>query len=312
MIPVTSTLAALFVGRTALSVLPPGRTGEHALGALPLTCAVSFGLGLAILAAQLFAFVTCGLAVNAWTLLVPWVFVAAARLALAPGAMVPRHAPRRERAGLLALASTGAAAVAVPLAVWSAALAAGEFRVTGVVLDFSELSLFEDLTSALTSCAESAHAELAFLRIASSAAFVQVCAHGLALPELRLGANVRAGLLVLVAAGLVAARTRLAFADDLVHEFLALALGVAFGVEWLVRAERRALALAVCGFAIAPLFAHVRHGPLLAGFAGLVLVVGLTAAPARGRAARWCGAGLAAALCFVVANYAKAWMFGSG
>lgn len=292
MIPVSSTLALVVTGRIALALLPPGHTGAHALGALPLTAAVSFVVGLAVLTAQAAALAACGSPVNGWTLVAPWAAVSAIQLALAPGALVPRHAPVRERASGIALALSVGAGIAAPLAVL---VAGGAFDArTGFVLEFLEADgPLVRLASALGLAR--AHDELLWLRAASAAASVCVLAHGLAISAPRASANVRALVLAAFAAVFVVGRDVFA-EDDAVHALLAATAGVVFGVEWLRNAERRALALAVLAWALFPAFAGPLAGPGAAGVAALALVCALTARPARTRAAVWCVAGAACAV----------------
>jgi hypothetical protein len=282
MIPVFGTLALLVTGRSVLALLPAGHTGSHALGALPLTAAVSWLLGLAVLTAQTAALGACGVRVDAWTLLAPWAIVLALQLALAPGALVPRHAPVRERASTFALGVGVVATFAAPLAI--------AFAQRG------SLETTEHAAPALARLAaglagERAGEWLACARVVSAAALVCVCAHGLA--DVR--ANVRAVCLVVLAVLVVSLREWLAHGDVL-HALLAGTAGVVFGLGWILRAERRSLALAVLAFALTPAFAGALVGPGLAGVAGLVALCVLTARPSRARAASWCTAGLAGAV----------------
>lgn len=292
MIPVSSTLALLVTGRIALALLPAGHTGSHALGALPLTAAVSFFMGLAVLSVQAAALGAFGLRVDAWTLLAPWVVVLAVQLALAPGALVPRHLPVRERASTWSLVLSLGAGLAAPLAVL---VAGGAFDArTGFIEEFFEAnSPLLGIANALGRAR--AHDELLYLRAASTAASVCLLAHGLAVATPRSSANVRALVLAACAAALVLQRDFFA-SDNAVHVLLAATAAIVFSVEWLRNAERRALVLAVLGFALVPAFTGPLAGPGAAGIAGLALLCALTARPARVRAAVWCAAGVVCAV----------------
>lgn len=283
MIQALATLAlVVVVGRTALARTPPGHTGAHALGELPLTAAASFVLGLAVLTAESAALAACGARVNAWTTCVPWIAAGAVQLWLGPGALVPRHLPVRERPGILALGIGAAAACGAALAIASAAF-------DGADAQHATAPALARLADGLAG--EHAAAFLACLRVASAVALVCVCARGLA----GLGANLRAACLAAIALALASQREFLAHGDAL-HALLAGTTGVVFGAGWLVRAERRSLALAVVAFALVPAFAGALVGPGLAGLAGLVATCVLTARPSRARAACWCGAGVLGAL----------------
>ena len=111
----------LGVGRLVLSLLPPGAAGSHDLAALPTTWAASHLCGLAALCLHGALLAAIG-SPSVWTLVVPWLALAALRFATLPGAMVPRHGVLEERpegrdriVGRAALGATAACGAALLL-----------------------------------------------------------------------------------------------------------------------------------------------------------------------------------------------------
>ena len=106
------TLTILAVGRLALSFTPPGWPGEHGPRELAPTLAMSFVLGLTLLAAEATLIQGQHLAI----LLAPWVVLLVVRLLTLPGALRPRHeprsAPRDPRA--VAVIAVGVVGLALP------------------------------------------------------------------------------------------------------------------------------------------------------------------------------------------------------
>ena len=84
-------LAVFLVGRTVLSILPPGLPGRHAPRDLAVTWATSHALGVGVLGASLLGARTLGFGPHPALLIGPWTLVLGVRLATLPGAMVPRH-----------------------------------------------------------------------------------------------------------------------------------------------------------------------------------------------------------------------------
>lgn len=97
------------VGRTLLSVLPPGAPGRMGPRALPLTWSVSHLLGWSALTVQGAWLEGAFGPVSDAALLLPWAAVALSRVVTLPGAMVPRY----ERSTQLSPATVGSIAVLV-------------------------------------------------------------------------------------------------------------------------------------------------------------------------------------------------------
>ncbi|MBW2416543.1 MAG: hypothetical protein JRG76_18765 [Deltaproteobacteria bacterium] len=107
-------LVASVTGRILLSWLPPGPQGSHTPRALPVTWAVSYLLGVAVLhieGAAMGFLPDFGQVGGLMLFAAPWILLAVLRLMTLPAAMVPRHEPRRERAGPATLALYAIAAV---------------------------------------------------------------------------------------------------------------------------------------------------------------------------------------------------------
>ncbi len=288
---VTALLQVLLVGRIALSLLPPGSPGGHGAPDLAATWAASQLLGLALLGIQGVA-LDSGLgalldpiAGRRASLLAPWIVVLAARLALLPGAMVPRHAPREEllagwrRALPLALAALLALAGWVALRAPRTVLAIGSLDATFAGSSDPLSTPLVRLVDALAP--EGSDGNAAWLGAAAWAAAVVLLAHGLRLarraPAQRLGA-----------AMLVAATPLVAVAGEHAGELVAAAFlvaGASYAVGWLRRADRRARALALVSFAALPLatWNGLQLGGL--GLAGLVVFTPRASRTALGAAA---------------------------
>lgn len=106
---------ALLAGRVVLSLLPPGWPGRHNLRELPATAGASLAFGFVALVATARALDALGVEASPASLLGPWALLLLVRVALLPGRMRPRHEPRRDRPGPVAI-FVGLAAAAVVVA----------------------------------------------------------------------------------------------------------------------------------------------------------------------------------------------------
>jgi len=211
-------LALLVLGRTLLSLLPPGAAGSHRPGELPLTLALSLVLGLVGVVAPALWLERCGIR-RVWPLSVVWTIVPLLRWWLRPHGFVPRREwAEREtpasKAALLAVCAMSAA----PLA-WA-------------------LLEERDLRDAL-------------MRSAGLAAIAAFVLHGL-------GQARRAPLARRLVVLLFLATPVLQRHIDLtgLAAVAAAAMGASFLVAWLRRGDERAGVLSAIGFAILALFTN--------------------------------------------------------
>jgi len=276
-------LALLAAGRALLALTPPGRLGGHGLHELPGTWAASHVLGLVVLAAQWTLARQAGIELPLAAHAAPWCAFGLLQLALGPGALVPRHAPLRERASVGTLALVALAAVAVPLAVFAGAR---EAPWTDVVVQRLGLAGLEHVLPAASALA----------------LFVLV---GEALTVVRRRPWTRALALGLLAALSIWLCDALLYGGWL-HGMAALALGALGAVEWLRRGDRRGLVVALVALAGMQAIAGRVETFALAGIAGLWT---FTPRAARARAAWVCAPALA--LWAVLALFATGWQSAS-
>ncbi len=263
-----------FVGRVALSLLPAGPPGSHAVTELPITWAASHLLGSLILFSELELARALGLHANLAALVLPWCFVLVLRYVTLPGGFVPRHAPRTEIGSALARSFAFAASLVVIAAAClrpELAHGAGPFA--------RALAGRASLATPLT--AANALAALCF------------CAAGLRTARRApLGRGV-----VLLALSAMIAMLGLSLDDSAL--LMCAAGGAGFAVAWLRRADKRARMLSI--FASA--------GAASSGVVGWTIALGLlvglvarTATPARARTAALSAICLAVALAPAIAG----------
>jgi hypothetical protein len=244
---------ATAVGRIFLALLPPGLPGRHGWSALPITLATSYLLGSIAIDVEANLLALIGIEARPWMLALPWAAVALGRWTTLPGAIVPRHEPASERAGLGARTLHGLALIFVAGVAWK--LRGTLFPVLG-----------DDGVSVLHSGVRT---------IADVLALVCVCAHGL---ESARRAPLGRALAIAIFAALVALE---GFGDARPLELrcaLCFGAGAAFAVPWLRRADRRAGLVSVIAFAAAALPSML--GAIL-GLIGLIWLCLCTARPSR-------------------------------
>ncbi len=113
-LPVWGALSVqLLVGRTLLSLLPPGRPGGHLPGELFATFGASHALGAVALGAEALWLGAAGWAPSPALALLPWGLFLAGRLASLPGAARPRIDPPELPAGWPGLAAHAVIALAL-------------------------------------------------------------------------------------------------------------------------------------------------------------------------------------------------------
>jgi hypothetical protein len=215
---VGGSLALLVVGRTLLSLLPPGAAGAHRPGEVPLTVATSLVLGVVGIVAPALWLERCGIR-GVWGLSIFWTIVPLLRWTLRPHAFAPRGGwAERETAASRAALLAVCAMAASPLA-WA--------PIEG-----------RDWRDAL----------LRSLALGALAAFVL---HGLG--QARRAALARR-LVVLLLLATPALQRHIEFPG--LAAVVAAAMGASFLAAWLRRGDERAAWLSAIGFAILALFTN--------------------------------------------------------
>jgi hypothetical protein len=212
------TLAWLAVGRTLLSLLPPGAAGSHRAGELPLTLASSLvlgGLGIALPAIWLEAL---GVR-SAWPVSILWAIVLPVRWWLRPYPFVPRRALYEQES----IASKTALLAVCAVSGWPIARALIEAR---------------PLEEACT-------------RSVGLAALAAFTLHGLQQAR-RAPLGRRLVVLVLLATPALQDHIELVGLAAVVSA----AMAASFSIAWLRRGDARAAVLSAIGFAILALFTN--------------------------------------------------------
>jgi hypothetical protein len=212
-------LALLAVGRTLLSLLPPGAAGAHRPSELPLTLALSLVLGVLGVALPAMGLERCGIR-DLLGLSIFWTIVPLSRWWLRPHGFVPRRewSERETAASRIALLAVAA------MSIWPAVQA----------------------------WIDSADPRDALLRSAGLAALAAFVLHGLAQAR---RAPLGRRLIVLL---LVATPALQRHVDTLgLAAVVAAAMGSSFLVTWLRRGDERAAVLSAIGFASLAVFTNV-------------------------------------------------------
>jgi hypothetical protein len=270
-----------FAGRVALAWLPPGEPGRHRPAELPATWAASHLLGWIALHTATATAAELGARLSWQQFAAPFALLAVARLATLPGAMVPRHDLRAERATPLARALLLALAVAL-LFVPALAVRAGELGVGRGPASSGELDGWRAASPAQAYV-------LRLLAPAHAVALAVIAHHAMAALAVRRSARCLGALAVLALAALAAR----AGAELDARLALGFGAGVALGLCWFRRADPRALALACLAFASC-LAAAPAGAPL--GLAGLAALLAALHPNAYRRGLGWSLAALAVAL----------------
>jgi hypothetical protein len=302
--PMSSLLGVALIalaGRGPLAWLPPGAPGSHRPRELAPTWAASYLLGCGLLGLGACAGTLLGDPLAGWCApegaLGLGLAVGIARLALLPGALVPRHALSRERAGpwtvallLLALGLAGFAGLTADLdpnvGRWPMKAQALLQHDGARELDPSArggLASPPLVTASVAATAGPAGA------VSSTAARAQVLAClgaalvlcWQALGTLRRGPLGGAAAVVLLAAALAPAAT---VEDGDLMAAACVALSAAGSLAWTRRADGRGLALACLGAGLLPL---IQAGGWIVGGALLLATLAASARPSLSRALRW-------------------------
>lgn len=234
-------LAVASTGRLCLALLPPGAPGFHALRAWPATWAASHLLGTIALVAQLLLLRAMDVEPSLWIVLAPWSLVLLARWITLPGAMVPRHEPRSEIAGL---GARGVQILALSISILPWITAPQEEAADSARVDSAARRMIE-----LMSGSSAPHAWRLF-QGASVIALLVITSFGLARAR---RAPLERNVILLLLAALIASKARALLDGTDVCIALCLGAGAAFTIPWLRRADRRAAQLAVIAFAGATL-----------------------------------------------------------
>lgn len=284
-------LAIAFVGRVVLALLPVGALGSHGARELLATWAVSHLLGLATFTFAMRAADGLGLELawgSARPFLLAWAVVAGARMLFLPGALVPRHPPRTERAHGVVFVVLAAAVALV-----GAAGCGEQERIESPVSAGFIVCSWEgpppDGLPALLGL-EQPGLGLPLLPTTSILALIVLVAHGLAVAR---RAPLARALVILWLAWLVFLVRGLVRAGNEAELLLAVGGGAASSVAWFRRGDRRGLAIAALALGSVAFFAPSAWGVALACLSVIVLASPRTAWRIAGT---WCAVGTVLAL----------------